>query len=98
MVAQTPVVPEKRETKMETPAKNAIDNAPKSTYSVINKPTVKLSDQENAVLALLSETPQLTDSVMDASDLPASTVQSILTRLAIKGLAIQHPDGRISRK
>ena len=97
-VAEETALPEKGENKKRVSSENAIDNAPKSTYSVINKPTVKLSDQENAVLALLSETPQLTDSVMDASDLPASTVQSILTRLAIKGLAIQHPDGRISRK
>ena len=97
-VAEETVLPDKGENKKRVSPENAIDNAPKSTYSVINKPTVKLSDQENAVLALLSETPQLPDSVMDASDLPASTVQSILTRLAIKGLAIQHPDGRISRK
>lgn len=97
-VAEETALPEKGENKKRVSPENAIDNAPKSTYSVINKPTVKLSDQENAVLALLSEIPQLPDSVMDASDLPASTVQSILTRLAIKGLAIQHPDGRISRK
>lgn len=97
-VAEETALPEKGENKKRVSPENAIDNAPKSTYSVINKPTVKLSDQENAVLALLSETPQLPDSVMDASDLPASTVQSLLTRLAIKGLAIQHPNGRISRK
>ena len=93
-VAEVQTRPEKEESLPQ----NAIDNLDKSTYSVINKRPVTLSDRENAVLALLSDIPQLPDSVMDASDLPSSTVQSILTRLTIKGLAIQHPDGRISRK
>ena len=97
-VAQMPQQPEKARKKKESLPQNGIDNLDKSTYSVINKQPAALSDRENAVLALLSEVPQLPDSVMDASDLPFSTVQSILTRLAIKGLVIQHPDGRISRK
>ena len=84
--------------KSQPVAKIAIDNKEESTYSVINKRSVSLSDQENAVLELLSHTPQLTDSVMDASDLPSGTVQSILTRLAIKGLVQYYPDGRISKK
>ena len=65
---------------------------------MINKRPNNLSDQENGVLALLGDAPQLIDSVMDASDLPSGTVQSLLTRLTIKGLVIQHPDGRISKK
>ena len=93
-VAEAPIGPEK-----EKPlSQNAIDNLDKSTYSVINKPPVELSDRENAVLALLSDVPQLPDSVMDASSLPPSTVQSILTKLTIKGLITQYPDGRIGRK
>ena len=97
-VAESMVAPENGKTKKKTTSENAIDNAPKSTYSVINKRPVNLSDQENAVLAQLSDVPQLPDSVMDAIDLPSGTVQSILTRLAIKGLVSHHPDGRISRK
>ena len=97
-VAEAPVRPEKAANKKKPLPQNAIDNLDKSTYSVINKRPADLSDRENAVLALLSDVPQLPDSVMDASDLPSSTVQSILTKLTIKGLIIQHPDGRISRK
>ena len=97
-VAQTQVMPEKGEKKKADTSQNAIDNLVKSTYSVINKRPNNLSDQENGVLALLGDTPQLIDSVMDASDLPSGTVQSLLTRLTIKGLVIQHPDGRISKK
>ena len=97
-VAEETALPEKGDKKNHGTPENAIDNWEESTYSVINKPPVSLSDQENAVLALLSDTPQLPDSVMDATDLPSGTVQSILTRLAIKGLVHHHPDGRISRK
>ena len=97
-VAQVLAVPEKEDREKESIPQNAIDNFEKSTYSVINKPSVSLSDQENAVLALLNHSPQLPDSVMDASDLPSGVVQSILTRLAIKGMVQYHPDGRISRK
>ena len=97
-VAQVLAVPEKEDREKKSIPQNAIDNFEKSTYSVINKPSVSLSDQENAVLALLNHSPQLPDSVMDASDLPSGVVQSILTRLAIKGMVQYHPDGRISRK
>jgi len=97
-VAEETALPEKGDKKNHGNPENAIDNWEESTYSVINKPPVSLSDQENAVLALLSDTPQLPDSVMDATDLPSGTVQSTLTRLAIKGLVHHHPDGRISRK
>ena len=90
-VAQTPAVPAKEKQKF-------IDNRNKSTYSVINERPANLNDQENAVLALLTAAPQLPDSIMDASELPSGTVQSVLTRLAIKGLAVYHPDGRVSRK
>ena len=90
-VAEAPVIP-------QTPAKNPIDNEAKSTYSVINKQPVGLSESESSVLSLMGEEPQLIDSILDASNLPYGTVQSILTRLTIKGLVTQHPDGRVSRK
>ena len=97
-VAEKPILPENGGSKKETTSKNVIDNAGNSTYSVINKRPTDLNDQEQSVLALLSEVPQLPDSVLDAANLPSGTVQSVLTRLAIKGLVKYHPDGRISRK
>ena len=98
LVAEEADVPKNDGNKNHRSTENAIDNTTKSTYSVINKRAANLSDQETAVLALLSDQPKLPDSVMDAADLPSGTVQSILTRLVIKGLVIQHPDGRISKK
>ena len=90
-VAEVPVIP-------RTPAKNPIDNQAKSTYSVINNQPVGLSESESSILALLGAEPQLIDSILDASNLPYGTVQSVLTRLTVKGLVTQHPDGRVSRK
>ena len=97
-VAEEPVFPGKTQKEKEISSKNVIDNWEKSTYSVLNKRQEQLSETEAAVFALLGDTPQLPDSIMDRADLPASTVQSILTRLTIKGVVNQHPDGRISRK
>ena len=84
--------------KMETASKNPIDNLEESTYSVIDKQPVGLSEPESGVFALLDATPQPIDSILDAADLSYGAAQAILTRLMIKGLVIQHPDGRVSRK
>lgn len=90
--------PEKAGRKKEISSKKSIDNNEKSTYSVLDKRPQGLSPQENAVLDLVGQAPQLPDSILDASGLPSGTVQSILTRLAIKGLVAYLPDGRIQRK
>ena len=97
-VAEAALLPESGERKKKPTSQNSIDNFDKSTYSVIKQRPENLSDQENRVLDLLEDAPQLIDSILDASDLPYGTVQSILTRLTIRGLVIQHPDGRISKK
>ncbi len=97
-VAQQVTTPEIRQEKREEGSQIPIDNLEKSTYSVINKRQVTLSDQEKTVLNLLGEEPELPDSIMDRAELPSGTVQSILTRLTIKGVLLQHPDGRVSRK
>ena len=95
---EPPAAQEAKPEKKKAPVKNAIDNSEESTYSVINKRPQGLSDQEELVLDLIGPEPQLTDSILDAVGLPSGTVQSVLTRLAIKGLVRYHPDGRISRK
>ena len=97
-VAQQQALPEAKWEKKENHLKKSIDNPEHSTYSVLNKREVSLNGEETAVLELLTGIPQYPDAVMDRSELPAATVQSILTRLSIKGLVQYHPDGRISRK
>ena len=91
-------IPAKAAPKKEPTDKKSIDKQEKSTYSVINERPQGLSDQEMAVFALIGSEPRLIDSILDAAGLPSGTVQSVLTRLAIKGFVQYHPDGRISRK
>ena len=97
-VEEPVLVPEMSSEKKNACGKIAIDNTSKSTYSVINKQPTGLSDQELAVWELLGDAPQLPDSILDAANLPSGTAQSILTRLAIKGVVEYCPDGRIRRK
>ena len=97
-VAQAPIIPLGSEKKTEIPSKKPIDNLEKSTYSVLNKRQTGLSAEESAILDLIDGTAQYPDAVMDRSELPASAVQSILTRLGIKGLVQYLPDGRIIKK
>lgn len=97
-VAQQQTILQPEPEKKEIPSKNSIDNLGKSTYSVLNKRPFALSEEETAVLELLTAVPQYPDAVIDQSELPAAAVQSILTKLGIKGLVISQPDGRISRK
>lgn len=97
-VAEVAAAPAKQPHKKKECGKIAIDNLEKSTYSVINERPAGLSEQEMAVWELLSDTPQLPDSILDAASFSSGAVQSILTRLALKGVAQYDPDGRIRRK
>ena len=82
----------------ETNRKKAIDNEEKSTYSVLDSKAPALSETEQAVLALVPRQEVLVDDVIAQSDLPPGTVRSILTKLSLKRLTVNHPGGRISRK
>ncbi len=90
-VAQKPVIPEKIQ-------KKVIDIPENSTYSVLDNDHPAFTPQEQAVLALMSRTPQHPDEVAARSDLPASKVQSILTRLIVRGVLVSHSGGRVSLK
>ncbi len=90
-VAEKPVIPEKVQ-------KKAIDNLDKSSYSVLDNREPALSSEEQAILALLSRNPEHSDTVAEKSSMPASKVQSILTKLTLKGLVMHHSGGRVSLK
>ena len=49
-------------------------------------------------MACLDQTPVALDALLERLDMPAMTVKSILTRLTIQGLIVNHPGGRVSRK
>jgi DNA processing protein len=97
-VASLGRIPGKNPALQENDAKISIDNSKKSTYSVLNERLSRLTEEETSVYALLTEEPQFPDGVMAQSELPAGTVQSLLTKLTLKGLVQNHPGGRISRK
>lgn len=97
-VAQKPLIPEISEPVSGKPDKKSIDKLENSTYSVVNKPAPALSESEQAVLARVDKTPMALDALIEQLDLPAMTVKSILTRLAVRGLILNHPGGRVSRK
>ena len=78
--------------------KKAIDKEEKSTYSVLDSIYPALSETEQAVLARVPREPMLVDEVIAQVDLPAGIVRSVLTKLSLKRLTVNHPGGRISRK
>lgn len=90
-VAQNPIIPEKL-------PKKVIDNWENTSYSELRQLEPALNQEEQAVLALLTGQPLHPDAVAARSDLPAGKVQSILTKLAVKGLVQLHPGGRVSLK
>lgn len=90
-VAQKPILPENLPNK-------GIDNSENTTYSVLDNGSPALTEEEQAVLALVGRTPQHPDAVAAKSDLPAAKVQSIITRLTVRGLLARHGGGRISLK
>ena len=97
-VAEAVAPPENPRQKRKPSSQIPIDNREESTYSVINKRPEGLSTQEETVWNLLSTQPEWIDSIMDRTELPAAAVQTALTRMTIKGVIVQHPDGRVSRK
>lgn len=94
-VAQTKTYPQ---VQPEISDKKVVDNPQKYQYSVEDKPQKNLTEEEKAVLAHLTAVPVPVDTVIDAVQLPAGKVLSILTMLAIKGVVLNHPGKRVSLK
>ncbi len=97
-VAQTPAFSETNGQFDQINQKKAIDKEEKSTYIVLDSKQSALSETERAVLERVPREGTLVDDVIAQADLPAGTVRSILTKLSLKGLTVNHPGGRISRK
>jgi len=97
-VAQTVITPTGKSEKSETARKNPIDNGPVSAYSVFNTACLALSGDEQAVMALLTTTPQEPADLVAKLEMPTGKVLSVLTMLSVKGLVLKHPGGRFSLK
>ena len=97
-VAQEPVRPDHIGTLTDKVSKKFIDNGEISTYSGSNRKAPALSPEEQAVVALLTQQPQVMDDILAASELPTGTTLSILTKLTLKGMVKNHPGRRVSLK
>lgn len=97
-VAQTRQLPQQPVGPAPEPRNKSIDNPDKSNYSVIDNKQQACTAEEEQVLKCLSATPRYVDEVIAESQLPAGTVLSALTTLALKGLVENHPGRRISLK
>ncbi len=97
-VAQTPVIPTPAPKDSEPKQKNPIDNGEKCSYIELGKNGSALSQEEQAVLALLTRQPQDAADLIAKLDMPSGKVLSAMTMLTVKGLAYKHPGGRISLK
>lgn len=95
LVAQTPIRPKKEEKKIPAADKKSIDKEEKSPYSVSGSVPI-LSPEEKAILAVLSKEPQPMDEILSRLDMPAGQALSLITKLTLKGAAVQHPGKRVS--
>ena len=75
-----------------------VDKKEKSSYSGIRSDLTGLNDQEEAVYACLKEEARPVDDIIAETGIPSQKVLSILTMLAIRGLAVNLPGGFVSRK
>ena len=73
--------------------KKVIDNGPKTPY--IGKEN-ELTAEEQQILAALTDEPQPMDAVLAQLDMPSARALSLLTKLALRGLVINHPGRLVS--
>ena len=97
-VAQKPAIPQNLKNSPTDNNKKSIDKEEKSTYSVLNVERPPLSETEAAVLKQITREISCLDDIIDRTQLPAGAVKSAITRLALKGLVVSHPGGRVSLK
>lgn len=96
-VAQELRFPEKAEKINPENDKKGIDNGEKSPYIVLSG-SPSLTEEERQILSLLYREPQNIDDILAQADMPAGKVLSVLTKLTLKGLAVNHPGRRIALK
>ena len=97
-VAQKPATLEITANKSAKSGKIPIDNGEKSPYIELIKNRPALNEEEQAVLACLTEQPQEASELMAALNMPSGKVLSILTMLTVKGYAQKHPGGSFRMK
>ena len=98
MVAQSPLVPGKKENREEEIQKNPIDNQSIPNYIDVNTILPKLSAEEGAIVMALKSGPRLVDDVIAETGLTTGKVLALLTILELKGVLRRLPGKHISLK
>lgn len=97
-VAQTPIIPADPASAEPKNHKKGIDKEEKSTYSVVCGKAPALPEEEQTLLEKIPPEGMLIDALIAQAQMPAGAVRTVLTKLALKGLIVNHPGGRVSRK
>lgn len=93
---QAPVMKVAQQVILPKPDKKVIDKRPTDAYIGIENKNTALSPEETSVLACMDTSPMPVDDIIAQVDLPAASVLSILTKLALKGMVINHPGRLVS--
>lgn len=93
-LSQTPQIPD-----TDAPGdKKAVDNPANTAYIDLDAILAKLEPEEQKVVACLKQTPCPAENIIEQAGLPAARVMGILTKLALKGVVINHPGRLVSLK
>ena len=92
-VAQSPVIPENIQTQGN---KKSIDNPAATSYSKASE--TDLPPEEKTIFDHLGTTPILVDDLIAETGIPTAKVLTALTMLTMRGLIVNHPGRRVSRK
>lgn len=76
--------------------KKDIDNPTQTPYSVINEQLSQLTEEEKALMACLTPEPRPVDEVIAQLGEPAGKTLSLLTKLSLRKLVVNHPGRRVS--
>ncbi len=92
MVAQKPRLLQK----LPKPKKKEIDKEAPQAYSVAEEALPPLNEQEQKIVALISQGTDLVDDIIAALQMPAAAVSASLTMLQIKGVVKSLPGKRVA--
>jgi DNA processing protein len=92
-VAQKPVIPENSSPQG---SKKSIDNPAATSYSKSSE--TDLPPDQKAIFDHLGTTPILVDELIAETGIPTAKVLTALTMLTMRGLIVNHPGRRVSRK
>jgi len=93
IIADVPMVAQRENNPSD---KKDIDILLKTPYIGKENTQPELSEEEQQLLAVLTDEPQPVDTVLARLDMPSARALSLLTKLALRGSVINHPGRLVS--